>query len=234
MPTPTVAPQNLLMAALPAAARRRLLARRSPVELVLSDVLAEPGEPIRYVFFPVEGFVSLIVSIDGGAQLEVGLVGNEGMVGTSLLLGVGVAPLRALVQGGGSAWRVEAAAFSREIALTSSVQARLARYVQVQLIQLAQNAACVRFHVIEARLARWLLMTRDRAHSSTFGVTHEFLAFMLGVRRAGVTRAASALQARDLIRYVRGELEIRDARGLELAACDCYAADKRTYARNLR
>jgi CRP-like cAMP-binding protein len=233
VPTTAAPPHNLLLAAFPAAARRRLLARREPIELAVADVLAEPGDPIRYVFFPVESFVSLIVSIDGGAQLEVGLVGNEGMVGTSLLLGVGVAPLRALVQGAGSAWRVEAAAFSREIALTSAVHARLARYVQVQLTQLAQNSACVRFHVIEARLARWLLMTRDRAHSSTFLVTHEFLAYMLGVRRAGVTRAASALQARDLIRYTRGSLEVRDSRGLERAACDCYAADKRAYARNL-
>lgn len=232
MPT-TIPPQNLLLAALPAATRRRLLARRQPVELAVADILTEPGEPIRYVFFPVESFVSLIVSIAGGAQLEVGLVGNEGMVGTSLLLGVGVAPLRALVQGGGSAWRVEAAAFSREIVLGSVAHARLALYVQVQLTQLAQNAACVRFHVIEARLARWLLMTRDRAHSSDFVVTHEFLAYMLGVRRAGVTRAASTLQRRDLIRYARGQVEIRDSRGLELAACDCYAADKRTYARAL-
>jgi CRP-like cAMP-binding protein len=234
MTTPMLAPlQNRLLAALPAAERRRLLTNQTPIELVLGETLLEAGERIRYVLFPIQGFVSLITPGDGDAQLEVGLVGNEGMVGVSLFLGVNVAPLRALVQGAGSAWRLDAADFLSALKSGRQLQPLLSLYLYVQMTQLAQTAACTRFHVVEARLARWLLMTRDRAHSSEFQITQEFLARMLGVRRVGVTRAASALKRRNLIRYTRGSLEISDGAGLEAAACCCYAADKEAYARVL-
>jgi CRP-like cAMP-binding protein len=225
---------NLLLASLPPAIRLRLTGDRAPVDLSFGETLYEPGARIRHVYFPIDGFVSLIAPGEGRSQLEIGLVGNEGMLGAQLLLGVNVSPMRGLVQGAGRAWKLDAATFLRETAASAELRTRLNRYLYVFMAQLMQTVTCASFHPVEARLARWLLMTRDRAHSSQFHITHEFLAFMLGVRRVGVTGAASALQRRKLIRYSRGNLSVLDVRGLEVASCACYAIDKKIYARILR
>ncbi len=197
---------------------------------MLSQVLYEPGQAIRHVYFPVEGFVSLIAVVEHHPGLEVGMVGREGMLGAHLMLGVAAAPQKALVQGAGFAWRMGSAAFRRELALNAALRTHLQRYVHVLMCQLTASATCLRFHQIGPRLARWLLMSQDRAHADRFVVTHEFLALMLGVRRVGITLAAGSLQRAGLITYHRGELQVLDRRGLEAAACTCYAADRQTYA----
>lgn len=226
-------PVNGLLNLLPERDRRHLLARCGRPELALSDVLYEPGAHIRHVYFPTDSFVSLVTPINGHDRLEVGMVGNEGMLGASLVLGVGTSPTLALVQGAGPAWQMEAGLFRAELERSRALQKILKLYIHVVMCQLAQTVACTRFHLVEARLARWLLMTRDRAHSDRFRVTHEFLAYILGVRRAGVTRAAGSLQRAKLIRYNRGDVTIEDGRGLEDAACVCYATDCRTHANTL-
>ncbi len=225
--------QNHLIELLPRTERERLLAVCEPMQLVLSDVLYEAGTPARHVYFPTEGFISLVSQVDAHPGLEVGMVGREGMVGAQLALGVTESPLRALVQGSGDCWRIAAAPFRREWLRGPALQRHLGHYVHVLMSQMATSAGCLRFHLLGPRLARWLLMSQDRAHGDRFHVTHEFLAYMLGVRRVGVTVAAGDLQRRGLIVYHRGAMQVLDRPGLEAAACSCYAADRLAYARHV-
>ena len=231
--TKHLATANRLLAALPDKNLEHLLGNCESVDLTFADVLCVPGDRIRHVYFPTDSFISLVAPVNGYAGLEVGMVGAEGMFGIGLLLGVDASPMYALVQGGGPALRMNAERFRRELEDTPALQRGLNRYLYVLICQLAQTAACTRFHAVEPRLARWLLMTADRACSEEFYLTQEFLSHMLGVRRVGVTNAAGALQKRKLISYSRGAMKILDRAGLEATACGCYKADKQTYDRIL-
>ena len=222
---------NRLLDRLPPKDRARVVDACETKELVFPDVLAEPGEAIRHVYFPTESFISLVAPMGGKNNLEVALAGNEGLLGIGVAMGVATSPVHALVQGGGPALRIGAAAFRRELARTPALRNCIDRYVYVMMSQLIQTSGCNRFHRVEQRLARWLLMTSDRAHSASFHITHEFLAYMLGVRRVGITRAATELHRNGHIRYHRGDITVLDRAGLEAAACACYAADRAAYAR---
>ena len=233
MPLPQRIHVNHLLASLPAKDRQRFLAQCELVDLRMGEVLCEPDKRIRHVYFPIDSFVSMATPEDYCASLEVGLVGHEGMVGAHLASGIDVAHLRGTVQGHGSAWRVAASSFRSQLAESPALQHILQRYQHVLMVQLSQKAACTHFHLLEARMARWLLMSQDRAPSGRFFVTQQFLSEMLGVRRVGVTKAAGDLQDRNLISYSRGAVTILDRSGLEQAACGCYRAGEEVYDRIL-
>jgi len=234
-PTPwnRLPPQNHLIELVARADRRRLLSRCEPIDLALGQIICEPAMATRHVYFPIDGFISLIAVVAGSPGIEVGMVGREGMLGAQLALGVVTSPLHAVVQGGGGALRIGKVAFRVELAQSATLRSVLERYIAVLMAQLATSAVCLRFHQIGPRLARWLLMSNDRAHCDTFRITHEFLAHMLGVRRVGITAAATRLQRVGLIEYRRGLLTVLNRSGLEAMACPCYAADLRSYSERL-
>ena len=213
---------NKLLAALPPKEYQHLVTDLEPVELTLGDILYEPGELIRHIYFPSDCLVSLLAVAEQHMALEVGLVGKEGVVGIVVALGGRISPVRAIVQRSGMVTRIKLESFEREMSKSPFLRHELYGYSHALMVQATQIAACSRFHTLEARLVRSLLMTSDRLQAEEFHLTHEFLASTLGVRRVGVTKAASALQQRKLIRYSRGEIKILDRKGLEAASCHCY------------
>ena len=223
--------KNLLLGSLPRKEHDRVMAYCEPVEMLFGKVLCEPDQPFRYLYFPLSGFISLVTTLGSHRPLELALIGNEGMLGVTQVLGVNTAPSRAVVQGSGSALRISALQLRQALQKCPRLLHTLKRYLYVLMVQLAQNVACGHFHEVEPRLARWLLMSYDRAHSDDLQLTHEYLADMLGVRRSGVTIAAGALQLRKLIHYSRGRITILDRPGLEAAACECYEALNADYSR---
>lgn len=225
---------NAILAALPRKQYLKLRAKLSPVTLVFGKVIYERNAPMRDVYFPDACLVSLLTVVDGHMALEVGMVGSEGMVGSALALGAQRSPVRALVQGGGPALRMSRPAFLRALRQSPALQRGVHGHIRVLMGQLTQTAACNRFHVVQARLARWLLMTRDRVGSAELPMTQKFLSSMLGVRRVGVTEAASALKKRKLIEYNRGSIRILDHAGLEAASCSCYEPPARSPWRSRR
>jgi CRP-like cAMP-binding protein len=213
---------NLLLAALPPGELASMLPALDQVQVEAGAVLCEPGDTIRHIYFPHDCLISLMAVAEGRMTLEVGQVGREGMLGATVALGHETTQVRAVVQRAGSASRIDADRLRAEFARNPSLQRVLYRYTDALLAQAIQIAVCSRYHVLEARLARSLLVTRDRLQSDKFHLTHEFLAHALGVRRVGVTKAASALQQQGLINYSRGNIEILDPQGLAATACTCY------------
>ena len=226
------APTNQILATLPREEYQRLLADLEPVTLALGDVLHEPGELIQRIYFPNEGLlVSLQILIEHHRALEIGLVGSEGVVGLPWAQGIGTSSVRAVAQGTGTALRLDASHFGETLETCPTLQRALHRYTQALIAQITQTAACNRFHQVEARLARWLLLASDRLQSDPIRFTHEWLADLLGVRRVGVTVAASTLQQRGLIQYRRGHITILDREGLKTSACACYQKIKDLFDR---
>lgn len=218
--------RNLLIQRLPSAPRARLLTLCEPFEMRLSAELSVRDQPLTHAYFPLEGFVSLVIDVDTYPALEVGMVGSESMIGSELVLGLAPTPWRALVQGAGTSLRIASQILRAEMDASPVLRQVVQTSLLVRLHQQTLASACERFHMIGPRLARWLLMSQDRAHSDSFHVTQEFMALMLGVRRVGVTVAAGELQHEGVIRYHRGELTVVDRAALEKHACSCYAVDK--------
>ena len=217
---------NRLLASLPKNEYKRLLPKLKTVNLILGEELYEPGEAIKYVYFPNNSIISLISELSETSWLEVGMVGNEGMAGLPVFMGADSSSTAALVQGSGTAMRMSSAAVRAESNRLGSLHRLLHRYSHSLLTQVSQSSACNRSHLVNARLARWLLMTNDRLGMDEFPLTQEFLSTMLGVRREGVSKAAGALQAAKLIRYSRGIITLLNRRGLEAKSCDCYTIIK--------
>ncbi len=209
----------------------RLSVHLEPVTLALGEVLYHPEQPITHVYFPNHGTVSLLSTFEDGGSVEVGMVGNEGMFGVNVFMGSITTPLEAVVQLAGDGLRMRADALRQEFRQGGQLQDLLLRYTQAFITQIAQNAACNRAHPTEGRLVRWLLMCQDRAQSKELQLTHEFIANMLGVRRAGVTESAGQLQQRGLIKYHRGHITILDRQAMEAASCECYGIVKKEFAR---
>jgi CRP-like cAMP-binding protein len=224
---------NALIDSLPRKERGRVLDACQPVSLTIGRVLCHGEEAFTHAYFPLTGAVSLVARVSGRQPLGMGLIGSEGMLGATLALGVKDAPVRAVVRGSGCALRMSASQFQRDLNRLPALRRTIQRYIYVLMSQLSQMVACGRFHEVEQRLARWILMTHDRIEGENLYFTHALLAEMLGVQRSAVSIAAGTLQARGIIRYSRGRISILTRSGLEAVSCDCYATMIDTYERVL-
>jgi CRP-like cAMP-binding protein len=221
--------QNRMLAALPEDEYQRLAPHLERVSLSLSDILFRPDEKLQYVYFPTTAIISLLTDLSDGYGLEVGLVGFEGMVGVSVILNADNEAKVATVQGDGEALRLKASLLKEEFARGGRLQSYLLRYAHALMSQISQSVVCNVRHKIDGRLARWLLMYQDRAHWEELHLTHEFMANMLGIRRAGVSMVAHRLQKSGLIQYKRGRFKILNREGLEALTCECYPVVKEEF-----
>jgi CRP-like cAMP-binding protein len=225
--------RNELLASLPSDILNTLVPHLRRVDIAFRAVLHVPGERITAVFFPERGYTSMLAALRNGDVAEVGMIGREGMVGLSVVLEAGSSPLEAVVQVEGTALRLDAEIFRRATAEHPPMRTLMLRYAMAFHMQVTMTAACNGRHLVKQRLARWLLEAHDRIEGDELPMTHEFLATMLGVRRAGITVAAGALQKTGFIRYEQGKIRIVDRPGLETAACECHTVVRREFARLL-
>ncbi len=226
-------PENRLLAALPANEYERVLPNLQQVSFALGEVVYEFGGHLDYVYFPTTSIVSLLYTMENGTSAEMGLTGNDGVVGIALFMGGGTMPNRAVVQSAGRAIRMKAKVLQDEFALGGQFQHLLLRYTQALITQISQTAVCNRLHSVEQQLCRWLLLSHDRIKSDELIMTQELIANMLGVRREGVTVAAGRLQDSGAISYVRGHIKILDRQKLEDTVCECYRVVKDEFDRLL-
>ena len=225
---------NYLLASLPAASFNRLLSDLKPVTMPLGKVIYESGAQLEHVYFPVPGcIVSMLYVMADGASAEIAVVGDEGMVGIALFMGGGTTPSRALVQSAGQAFQLKGESLKKEFERHGELQHLLLRYTQALITQMSQTAVCNRHHSVEQQLCRWLLLSLDHLATNELTMTQELIANMLGVRREGVTEAATNLQRAGLIHYRRGHITVVDRAGLEAQVCECYAVVKKEYDRLL-
>lgn len=218
----TAPPQNKLLQQLPDEEQQAVLRHSKIIEIEFGQVLCEEGKNCGFVYFPLSGFISILTSIQNNQRLEVGLIGNEGMLGVLSSVGVQTSPVQAVVQGHGSALQIEGEAFAAELRRSVKLQHLIQQYLAFYVIQLTRLVCCNHYHETEPRLARWLLMTHDRAGGDEFFLTHQYLASMLGVRRSSVTQAAGSLLEKKIIDYRRGQIHILNRLLLEKASCSCY------------
>jgi len=230
---PPQSPSNHLLAALPENVFRRLEPSLEPVDFKLGDVIYEPGAKLQHVYFPVTCIISLLYTMENGVSAEIGVVGNEGLVGLALYMGGDTMPNRAIIQSAGSTLRLPAKALQDEFKRGGEMQIALLRFTQALITQMSQTAVCNQLHTLDEQLCRWLLLSHDRLQNDELVMTQELMANMLGVRREGVTLAAGRLQSAGLIRYNRGRVNINNRKGLEEAVCECYRVVKLEYERLL-
>jgi CRP-like cAMP-binding protein len=225
--------QNHLLASLPAEAYERLMPNLELVSMPLGNVLYESGSELRHVYFPTTAIISLLYVMLDGASAEIGVVGNEGIIGVALFMGGETMPNRAVVQSAGHAYRLKGQLLKQEFNRSGELQHLLLRYTQALLTQMSQTAVCNRHHSLDQQLCRWLLLSLDRLPDNELVMTQELIANMLGVRREGVTEAAGKLQDAGLIKYQRGHITVLDRAGLEARSCECYQVVKTEYDRLL-
>ena len=223
--------KNRILSALPAEEYKRLLPNLKPVALEYKQVIYEPNKPIRYVYFPNDGVICLLSTVMGRTAVEIGLLGNEGMLGIPIFLGTNSTPHLAIVQASGSALRLKANFLREEFKHGGRLQDILLRFTQAQLIMIAQTAVCNRLHALDGRLSRCLLLMHDRVDGDEFHLTQNLMSQMLGVQRTGVTAAAGILQKKNMIGYTRGKIAMLDRPRLEDNACECYWIIKKEFER---